>query len=406
MATTQIVFLKRNKKNDGRVPVYIRITKNRQCSYVNTGILILEKQWNEKKQKVKPSVANAGRLNSVITRKIALADSLILEFEAKGKFYTAHQVKEAMADDNPNCFISYYNKWVQDRYQRGKLRYSTLLRYEAVINKLSEYVNGSLSFAQFDFDFLVKYESYLMRKRKNTQNTVNSNFNCLRKAMNDAVRNGKIRVEANPFFRYQFKQVSTTREFLSQNELREIENIESLPSELCYTARDIFILITQTGLRIGDVLMLRNSDYDGSRISFILGKTKIQTSILLTTKAKSIIEKYYSDHEAKGTNFLFPVINISPKERDDQVILRALKRATVKVNKCLKRSIIPRTNIKKHVSTHIGRHSLATNALLNGLSFEEIKSILKHKDIKVTQQYAKVIDQFADRAIKKLETHG
>ena len=403
MTTSQIVFLRRNKNRNGLIPVYIRITKNRRSAYINTGIHLEEKHWNQTKNKVKPSHPNSARINAIIASKMAKVQRTILEYEWKNKYYSVDHIRDKVLTSNPDCFLSYYQKWLEDRYHRGKIAYSTYSRYQAVISKLSTFADNYLAFDEFTYEYLLKYETYLLRDLENSQNTVNSNFNCLRKAMRDAVRNGKIAFEADPFFRYQFKLVQPERTFLTAEEIGQIEKLDSFPSELSFIARDIFVFITQSGLRIGDVLMLRNQDFNGERISLIMGKSRIQTSILLTAKAKDIIMKYHNDDPEMRDNFIFPLLKVDIDEKDPRKWRNAVSSATYKINRCLQRTIIPRTSIKKHISTHLGRHSLATQALLKGMSYEEIKSILKHRDVKITQQYAKVVDQFADNAIRKFE---
>ncbi len=404
MVTRDFKLMTSKKSEDGTAPIYVRITKNRKSVYAKTGIRVLERHWNKNKSKVKSLAPNAGRFNHKLSRTLTRIDQIATDFDIKGISYSAKMVKESLTDEHADCFIHYYEDWVRMRHERGKLSYGTYKRYNAVISKIKEYAGGTLSFNAFTYDFLIKYESYLLNELSNNQNTVNSNFNCLRKAFNDAQRSGKVQASNNPFNRYKFKESNAERTYLTDSEMSEIRSLTGLTSRLAISSKNIFLLISETGIRIGDVLMLRKGDYDGERVHFVIGKTDQQTSILLTSRAKAIIERYWSGNPYHKHKFMFPVIKLSPDETDPIKIHNAISSATFKINRSLKRDIIPRTSITKHVSTHIARHTLATSALEKGLSFEEIRSILKHKDIRVTQQYAKITDRFSDQAIRKFDS--
>lgn len=50
--------------------------------------------------------------------------------------------------------------------------------------------------------------------------------------------------------------------------------------------------------------------------------------------------------------------------------------------------------IKKNLTTHIGRHTFSTVvALANNVSLENVAKMLGHTSTKMTQRYAKVLDQ-------------
>jgi site-specific recombinase XerD len=51
----------------------------------------------------------------------------------------------------------------------------------------------------------------------------------------------------------------------------------------------------------------------------------------------------------------------------------------------------------------MARHTRSITALLKGLSLEEIKAILNHKDVKTTQIYARVVSSMKDAAVDKLD---
>jgi len=60
-------------------------------------------------------------------------------------------------------------------------------------------------------------------------------------------------------------------------------------------------------------------------------------------------------------------------------------------------------NIKKHLTSHIARHTFATTVTLaNGVPIETVSSMLGHTSIRTTQIYAKVVEEKVSSDMKIL----
>ena len=79
----------------------------------------------------------------------------------------------------------------------------------------------------------------------------------------------------------------------------------------------------------------------------------------------------------------------------------AISSATAIINRRLK-AIAIKAKIVKNISTHVGRHTFATNLITEGVDIYVVKELLGHQDLKITQIYAKVVDSKKAEAIKKL----
>ena len=48
--------------------------------------------------------------------------------------------------------------------------------------------------------------------------------------------------------------------------------------------------------------------------------------------------------------------------------------------------------IRKHLSTHVARHTFATLTLASGAAIENVAKMLGHSDTKMTRHYARILD--------------
>jgi len=119
----------------------------------------------------------------------------------------------------------------------------------------------------------------------------------------------------------------------------------------------------------------------GAEIRISQKKTGDHVSIPLSEQALAILPERVS---SRGTDrvFSFPT-------RDD-VYNDRLQRWVRTVG------------ITKHITSHVARHTFATLLITQGNDLYAVQHLLGHRDIKVTQIYAKLVDQRKVDAIKSL----
>ena len=60
--------------------------------------------------------------------------------------------------------------------------------------------------------------------------------------------------------------------------------------------------------------------------------------------------------------------------------------------------------IKKHLSTHTARHTFATTVTLsNSISIEVVAKMLGHSSINMTKKYARVVDDYISKDMRKIQ---
>lgn len=139
-------------------------------------------------------------------------------------------------------------------------------------------------------------------------------------------------------------------------------------------ARDIFFVECRTGLRIGDLLMLRRNGFDGQTIRLQMQKTGRWFEIPVAQGVRVILEKY-SARISSPESFIFPFIRAKKLSDEKFSRSKAVNYATSRIN-CHVKMLAQQAGISKKVTTHVGRHTFATMLLSKGASIFEVKEML------------------------------
>ena len=396
MSTVKIVLKKEKINKIGEAPLYIRIIKDRKAKFVSLGVRILPKDWNESQSRVKKSHPNSQRLNNFIAHKVAEAEGVALEMETNSKYVSPKSIKQNIMGTSPDSFIKYFERYIENLKKNGKT--GTHDKAKAVYSKLCTYLdNKDLAFDEVTVTFLKNYDTYLSDKLGNSINTIHSNIKIFRKLINDAISEDLFPPEKNPFLKYKLKTEKTVKEFLTEEEIKRIENLEIEKNLMRNHHRNIYVFATYAGgLRISDILQLKWSDYDGERILITTQKTNNTVSIKLPIKAKEIIEEYREDDSNKEY-YIFPFLR-NDIEYSNAALFKAISSHTAYTNTDLKK-IAKMADIDKKIHFHTSRHTFATRALKKGMRIEYVSKLLGHSSIKTTQVYAKIVNKDLDDAM-------
>jgi site-specific recombinase XerD len=252
---------------------------------------------------------------------------------------------------------------------------------------VEHYKKTDIHLHEINFQFINEFEVYLKAKGTIAHNAVCKHIERLKKAIKIAMANEWI--EKDPFLKFSYKLEKTNREFLSEFELRALENLE-LENEKLQETKDSFIFSCYTGISYKDLLFLdRNcisKDMDGDLwIRKDRCKTGNPYSVMLLPKALEIIKKYENHAKTQKENTLVPMMS------------------NVVINKRLK-VIAKKLSLINVLSFHIARHTFATTiALTNGVPIETLSRMLGHTSIKTTQIYGKVIEKKIGEDMRNLK---
>jgi site-specific recombinase XerD len=382
-----LFYLKRAKVNaQGQVPIFQRITINRQRLDNSTGKFIDPEKWHSEMSKMKGTSEEArslnGHLDQLKSKILNIEKKLIkrdipMTFETFKNELTGKKERERMLIPIFQEHNRKIKELIGQEYAAG-----TLERYETSLKHTKDFIFWKynltdINIEKIDHAFIMEYEFYLRSERKCANNTAVKYIKNFHKIMNQCLANGWLKKD--PFVNYKAKVKEVVREFLSEAEIEEMMN-KKFVSERLELVRDIFVFSCFTGLAYIDVKQLTIDNIalgiDGDRWIFKnRQKTDTASKIPLLPMAQEIIDKYAEHPVCQNENRLLPILT------------------NQKMNAYLK-EIADICEIKKELTFHIARHTFATTVTLsNGVPLETVSKMLGHTSLKTTQHYAKILDK-------------
>ena len=382
-----LFFLKKGQPmKNGEMPVCLRINVNRQRAEIRTRRSVDPKLWCQAKERSRGRDRLSQDLNHYIETSRVRLYQIFEKLEREEKPVSAKIVLDIFNGKTENSLRTLLGVFREHNEQCRQLigidyvaitvnRYDLCCRYLGeLISK--EYHLEDLPLKEIDNEFIRKFELYLKTERGCAQNTVIRYMKALKKVINLAIANDWI--SRNPFAGIRFHEKEVIKEVLTKEELQiMIQKEFSVPRlEL---VRDVFIFCTFTGLAFVDVSQLKPEhiveDSKGKLwIRKHRQKTKNICNIPLLEIPKIILDKYENHPISQKKGLCLPVM------------------ANQKMNSYLK-EIADLCGIEKSISTHLARHTFATQICLsNDVPMETVSKMLGHSSLKMTQLYAKVID--------------
>ena len=175
-------------------------------------------------------------------------------------------------------------------------------------------------------------------------------------------------INSNPFADIKIKLKKAEKHYLTVNEIKSLIDTDCDTPEV----KKAFIFSCFTGIRIGDIQKLETCNIKEGYLYWQQNKTGSFEKIKLPDIALDQI-----DINREGKLFLLPAYK------------------TMRLSlKCL----IQKAGIAKPVTFHSARHTFATMCLSLGIDIYTVSKLLGHADVRVTQVYAKLVDETKDKA--------
>lgn len=179
-------------------------------------------------------------------------------------------------------------------------------------------------------------------------------------------RNPSIAVKA---IKYEQKE----RESLTQLELEYLRLA-------CKTPRDKAILefFYSTGCRVTELIGVKKNDINWKDNSVhLFGKGQKHRTSFINAKCEVTLKEYLKNR-TDNNEFLF----VSERKPHNQLTKSAIEKVI--------RELAKNSEVTKHVTPHILRHTTATQAINNGMPIEGVSKLLGHANVSTTMIYTKV----------------
>lgn len=397
-------FLWKSKKSKktGMMPLYVMVNHNGECIRKPVkGVKLLEKYWDQAKQKVLTNIKSedynnsnefnyeinllTNRLNklwskSFVSEKKISSDDIIETIKYK---------HEEEYDEKEVDLISGFERFIEQnkshRANRTIIGYGSTLHLFRAFKKDTSY---DVRLSNINLEFFDAFRNYCFDVKKYKNNTFSKTINDLKAFMNWGEDRG---IHSNPVFR-KFKASEESIEviFLTHSELVLLNNFE-FKSKRLSQARDIYCFSCFTGLRYSDLANLQNANIFEDHMKINVHKTRAKDLVIpLIGQAKDILKKY------EGT-VKYPLPMIS-SQKLNQYIKEACKEAKidspVTITRYSGNKKIEKT-IKKHdlLTLHTGRKTFVTNSLILGLTPFQVKQITGHKSDSSFMKYVHVSNE-------------
>ena len=379
MITTKLYLDDRRTAPGNAAILKVAITKNRNTTYISTGIRIRPEDWDAGALKARnPSVQVSAEI------KKADIDNIILNLQRKRKLegLSIGAVRDRILDEmfpeerQAQKFLAVFRTFAASRPQPR-----TVKIYEATIGRIEAFDRKAkdLEFEDITIGWLDRFDSFLS-KTSHKRNARNIHLRNIR-----AVFNYALKMEITlcyPFRRYEIRPEPTAKRSLTVEQLRTLFTADVPEWQRRYI--DFFaISFMLVGMNTEDLLHVRKIGKDG-RLDYNRAKTHRPYSILVEPECADIIKKY------PGRTYMLDVLDrYACTHHWTSRVDRSLKDIATDLG-------LPR------ISMYWARHSWATIAANLDIPKETIAAALGHSSNTVTDIYINFDRAKIDRANRQV----
>ncbi|MHA4844472.1 phage integrase SAM-like domain-containing protein [Flavitalea antarctica] len=348
--SVKALLWKHDPNEQGYLPIYIKVSIASQVRYISTGHFIHEKYWDLNNTQVRSTHKDAALINADVEHRRRNIVKIITEAHLKDEIITAEAVKRQASSTrdlhNIFDFAAEFSEQVKNKREGA-----TIENYRKHLLRL-ELFHGSrnLSFEEITPDYLTRYENHLWE-------TVNGNYiyqliKAIRTLFN-AARKKKI-ITCYPFDEFEMPVYEAPgKDHLTIPELERWEkNYHLMKDPVLKQTALYFMFGCYTGLRISDWIAFDVAkNVEGGRLKLRADKNGEWVSMMISKPLARIIK----DMKKLPLTIQEPTIN----------------------EKLKKIAALEEVNIKKHLTTHTGRHTFAITLCANrGISCETAAELM------------------------------
>ena len=385
---TILFWINTSRAKNNQAEIYARITVDGKRVNISLKRKVNVDHWNSSKKRVNGSNAKTKQINSYMDEVYAQLFQIYQDLKFKGELITAQIIKAYYTGEHSDQgktlrdIMTYHSSKIENTLAPGTIR-----NFGITENYIFKFLNTvkktpNIYLKQLNYEFLTDFEIYLSNllpaghPKALSHNTVMKHIQRFRKIITLAYHMEWI--EKDPFVRWKMTFEKTDREFLSDVELKQLEQ-KVFISDRLDRVRDLFVFSCYTGISYVDIMNLTSNHMvlgidGGNWIMTKRQKTNSTIKVPLLPQALDIITKYKDHPMTAVTESLLPVLS------------------NEKLN-CYLKEVANFVGIHKNLTFHMARHTFATTVTLsNGVPIETVSKLLGHSKIATTQIYARVLE--------------
>ena len=191
-----VILYKSKKLKNGKHPIMVRITKDKERKHLALGIDCAADKWDSIRQVPKPNHPQCRVLTKLIDKVIRNYYQILLE--NYDSHLTLEQFSALVKDYTTDCPVfDFFDVVINELQRSGKKKNAA--HYKTAKSTLQQFSKRkNLSFLKVDINFLNRYEKYLRRKGLAVA-TIFAYLKIVRSLFNKAIQKGIINKKHYPF---------------------------------------------------------------------------------------------------------------------------------------------------------------------------------------------------------------
>jgi site-specific recombinase XerD len=402
MASIKLLLRKDKPNKEAKLPLIIKIIKERKISIISLGVYLFPVEWDSIKQRVKKTHPNHHALNLFLVKKLAETNNRYFELESQKTNITAKAIQHSLKSKDSSKFFGQAEIYLRNLKQSGKYnRYSS---DKPRINRFKEFLNNEdISFQDITVSLLNRFKAYLKGTREITDRTVVNHLVVLRTIFNQAIKDNLIDSKYYPFGkdRIRIKFPDSKKTSLTIEEVKKLEELV-LPKESNLNhARNLWLLSFYfAGIRVSDLLRLRWANIEDKRLIYTMGKNAKGGSIKISDKADNILKEY---KRMEQYDLIFPNLQVVQNHNNLFEVQKRISNSVKTIDESLQK-IAFILGFEKKLTMHIARHTFG-NLSGDRIPIQLLQKFYRHTSIVTTIGYqSNFINKDTDEALESVIT--
>lgn len=424
--------MKDRPSDDGKYPVYVRVSDRGKRLHLSTGFEASEKEFLEGKDEgrflqgrgvpkffvfrkengtqVKYDNKEANDVLSEIEKKI---NSLIDGYVENGVLWTITQLKEDFQNKTKRAYFYEFAESMIESEYRSKNAFQHARIVEDALNSFKKYDPAfeKKEFQDITPKYLQGFINYWTREG-NSSSTIGIRLREIRRIYNVAIRDGVISQDYYPFSRSSGDsgvkiprtEINKADKYLTKESLKALLK-GKLKKKVHNKTRHLFLFsLFSRGMNWKDMALLTNDSFYKTTVTdettketkevtmmrYQRSKTKREFDIEVSEEIRYELKWFKENTKLYGKHVLPIILEKVEPEKLDVYLQQSRKKFNRHLKDVAKELKFPES--QQDISIYTARHSFAMYLQNKGIAIEYISEALGHQSIKTTRHY---LDKFS-----------